>query len=132
MKYASSILTAIVFAIFVWFLAHEEPPSRETFGGTVNWVTDGDTFKIQGYPWPIRIWGIDAPERDTNAGVTARVFVERLIKGQNLTCEKVVVDRYQRTVAKCFLGDQDIARLILGASHAREYCSFSNGFYGRC
>ena len=105
---------------------------NESFSGRVTWVSDGDTFKMSEHRWAIRIWGIDAPERDTPTGQTARTFVTKLIKGKTLRCETVVVDKYKRTVATCYLGGKDIAPMILDAGHAVEYCSFSNGYYGYC
>lgn len=104
----------------------------ETFSGRVTWVSDGDTFKMSNHKRAIRIWGIDAPERDTQAGQAARAFVTHLIKGKPLHCEVVVVDKYKRTVATCCLNDKDIALIILDAGHAVEYCNFSNGYHGYC
>jgi endonuclease YncB( thermonuclease family) len=104
----------------------------ETFSGRVTWVSDGDTFKMADHRWAIRIWGIDAPERDTAAGQEARVFVTKLIKNKMLRCEFVVIDKYKRTVASCYLNGKDIAPIILNEGHAVEYCSFSQGYYGNC
>ena len=104
----------------------------ETFAGRVTWVSDGDTFKLSEHRWAVRIWGIDAPERDTQAGQDARTFVTQLIKGKPLRCDFVVVDKYKRTVATCYLNNRDIAPIILEAGHAVEYCSFSRGYYGYC
>ncbi|WGI22186.1 thermonuclease family protein [Amylibacter sp. IMCC11727] len=105
---------------------------NQTFSGRVTWVSDGDTFKMSEHRWAIRIWGIDAAERDTPKGKAARAFVTNLIKGKRLNCDLVVVDKYKRTVATCYLGGKDIAPMILDAGHAEEYCSFSNGYYGYC
>ena len=104
----------------------------ESFSGRVTWVSDGDTFKVEDHKWAVRVWGIDAPERDTAAGQDARTFVTKLIKDKLLRCEIVVVDKYKRTVATCYLNGKDIAPIILDAGHAVEYCSFSNGYYGYC
>lgn len=63
-KFLSSVLTFIALAGFIYLIAitHDDP--KDTFTGKVTWVTDGDTFKVSGHDWPIRIWGINAPERD--------------------------------------------------------------------
>jgi endonuclease YncB( thermonuclease family) len=40
---------------------------------------------------------------------------------------------YGRFVAQCFLPDgRDITGEMLRAGVAREYCSYSRGFYGAC
>ena len=75
----------MVGVLYVIAITPEEPV--ETFSGSVVWVSDGDTIKVSGHEWSIRIWGIDAPERDTNARLESRDFLQKLIKGQNLTCE---------------------------------------------
>ena len=132
MKHLSSLLTLLAFLgfIYVIYITPEDPD--DTFTGRVTWVSDGDTFKMTGHDWPIRVWGIDAPERDNAGGQASRDYVTRLIKGKTVSCEKIVVDRYKRIVATCFLGGKDIAETILSNGHATEYCSFSRGHYGRC
>jgi endonuclease YncB( thermonuclease family) len=132
MKFLSTTLTLIALSGFVYIIAVTPDDPKDVFSGRVTWVSDGDTFKVSGHDWSIRVWGIDAPERDNSAGQASREFVTQLIKGKILTCEKVAVDRYRRTVSKCWHKDKDIAQLILEASHAIEYCSFSGGYYGRC
>ncbi|WP_229802187.1 thermonuclease family protein [Paramylibacter ulvae] len=109
-----------------------KPAPNATFSGVVKWVTDGDTFLVDGHDWPVRVWGIDAPERDTDAGVTSRAYLTDMIKGQVVRCDKVVVDQYKRTVARCYQGDNDIGAMMIATRQAQEYCSFSNGAYGTC
>ena len=132
MKHLSSFLTLLAFVGFIYIIYITPDDPKDTFTGRVTWVSDGDTFKVQGHQWPIRIWGIDAPERYNAGGQASSDYVTRLIKGKTVTCEKIVVDKYKRTVATCFLGDSDIAETILSNGHAKEYCSFSRGYYGRC
>jgi endonuclease YncB( thermonuclease family) len=126
------MLTLIALTGFVYIVAKMPDEPRDKFTGRVTWVSDGDTFKMFGHEWPIRVWGIDAPERDNAAGKASRSFVTRLINGKMLTCEKVVVDKYRRTVARCWYKGKDIAQTILENGHAIEYCSFSGGYYSRC
>lgn len=129
----STALSVLAFAGLVWML-FEQDKMREAavFGGKVTWVSDGDTFQIEGHDWPVRLWGVDAPERDTVEGVAAREFVTDLILGQRLDCQKVVVDRFRRTVARCRVNDEDLSPLILEAGHGVEMCSFTGGELGYC
>ncbi len=127
-----SFLFNLPIVLIITVLIAPNITETETFMGRVTWVSDGDTFKVENHKWAVRVWGIDAPERDTNEGKTARVFVTNLIKNKMVRCEIVVVDKYKRTVATCYLNGQDIAPIILDAGHAIEYCSFSRGYYGTC
>jgi endonuclease YncB( thermonuclease family) len=134
MRYLSSFfsITLLVGLASLLYFAHENPKPNPSFSGNVTWVSDGDTFKVAGHKWPVRVWGIDAPERDTPEGQTARDYLTKWIKGKPVTCETVVVDKYRRTVAKCFLGEIDIARRMLKIGQAKEFCSFTRGVYGYC
>ena len=129
----STFVSLAALAGVLWMLLqNEEQRQADQFFGVVDWVSDGDTFQIEGYPWPIRLWGVDAPERETLAGIRARAFVTDLILGEVLACEKVVVDKYRRTVARCSLGDDDLSLVILAAGHGVEMCGFTRGALGGC
>ncbi|PIB24150.1 hypothetical protein BFP76_02645 [Amylibacter kogurei] len=140
MKHASVILNWLVLGGIVTITYFDVPTQikpaipdpNEQFSGVVKWVSDGDTFLVDGHDWPVRVWGIEAPERDTDAGVTSRAYLTDKIKGQVVRCDKVVVDQYRRSVARCYLGDTDIGAMMIAAGQAQEYCSFSDGAYGTC
>lgn len=107
--------------------------ATEEFGGTVSKVTDGDTFRIREVEPAIRIWGLDAPERDERGGSAATKTLRSLIEGQRLTCVLRDIDRYRRFVGQCFLPDgRDIAQAMILSGAATEYCKYSRGFYGTC
>ena len=57
------------------------------FGGMMTltsfYVVDGDTIR-QGMV-SVRLWGIDAPEMDTQAGRNARRYLIELTEGETLT-----------------------------------------------
>ena len=107
--------------------------NAEEFSGTVTRVTDGDTFHLSGVDPAIRVWGLDAPERDERGGSAATKAMRGLIDGQPLTCVLIDIDRYQRLVGQCFLPNgQDIAEAMISMGVATEYCRYSGGFYGTC
>jgi micrococcal nuclease len=109
-------------------LAHE--PS---FNGVVKSVTDGDTFRMEHLSPAIRVWGLDAPERDELGGDQASQALSELISDQLLRCHIKDVDRYGRIVGQCFLLDgRDIAAFMIQLNVAQEYCRYSGGFYGTC
>ncbi|MBI3435571.1 MAG: thermonuclease family protein [Proteobacteria bacterium] len=92
-------------------------------------VTDGDSLVIDGTR--IRIWGIDAPEYDQICGDTSgrdyrcgqaatRALLGRL-RGASVTCHARERDRYDRIVAQCMLGKEDIGRWMVGEGWAIAY-----------
>ena len=107
--------------------------ATEVFEARVSKVIDGDTFSLRGQSRRIRIWGLDAPEREEAGGTLATGRLRQLIDGQRLRCSLVDIDRYGRLVAQCYLPDgRDIAAEMIRFGVAREYCRYSRGYYGRC
>lgn len=96
-------------------------------------VHDGDTFTVSGVK--IRLFGIDAPEMDQNCkmpdgsdwacGRWSRDEVRRILNGRDLRCVKRVYDKYGRMVARCYLGEQDLARMLVVEGIVFSYASFS-------
>ena len=104
-----------------------------TIEARVARVVDGDTFKLSGQSQSIRVWGLDAPERNKAGGSAATAALKALISGQTLNCVVVDIDRYQRLVGQCFLPDgRDITAAMIMTGTATEYCRYSKGFYGTC
>ena len=104
-----------------------------TIEARVARVVDGDTFKLSGQSQSIRVWGLDAPERNKVGGSAATAALNALILGQTLSCVVVDIDRYQRLVGQCFLPDgRDITAAMIMTGTATEYCRYSKGYYGTC
>ena len=104
-----------------------------TIEARVARVVDGDTFKLSGQSQSIRVWGLDAPERNKAGGSAATAALNALISGQTLSCAVVDIDRYQRLVGQCFLPDgRDITAAMIMTGTATEYCRYSKGYYGTC
>ncbi len=132
---ARSIITRMIVSFLAVLVLLTGPVSAQTntVSGAVRYVTDGDTFSLRGVERPIRVWGLDAPERDERGASAATSTLRRLISGQSLTCRVRDIDRYGRIVGQCFLPDgRDIAAQMIAAGVAREYCYFSGGYYGTC
>jgi len=90
-------------------------------------VSDGDTFTLSSQT-RIRLFGIDAPElnqkckRDNACepcGQTSRDALVSLAQG-GLICEPRGKS-YDRTVARCVVGDKDLAFEMIKAGHAMVY-----------
>lgn len=90
-------------------------------------VIDGDTIRVD--ELKVRIWGLDAPEMDTQEGIKAKEALLQLAEGKKVRCEPNGDISYDRVVAKCFVGDQDIAEWMIESGHAKPYCKFSGEYY---
>ncbi|WP_456390314.1 thermonuclease family protein [Profundibacter sp.] len=99
-------------------------------------VHDGDTFTVSGVK--IRLFGIDAPEMDQSCkmpdgtdwacGRWSRDEVRRILNGRDLRCVKQVYDKYGRMVARCYLGEQDLARMLVVEGIVFSYASYSRDY----
>jgi len=104
-----------------------------SLSGAVSRITDGDTFRMQGLDRAIRVWGLDAPERDQAGAMAATRALQMLISGQMIACHIRDMDRYGRIVGQCFLPDgRDIAMEMIRLGVATEYCRYSGGYYRTC
>nr|MCH9671000.1 thermonuclease family protein [Gammaproteobacteria bacterium] len=89
--------------------------------------------RFEGVGPRIRLWGIDAPEKNEPGGSAASAAMVRLVKGLIVSYIEVDRDRYRRIVARVFLPDgRELNRVMLEHGVAREYCRYSKGFYGMC
>ncbi len=110
-----------------------QPRTDQTFSGEVRHVVDGDSLYLEGVESQIRLWGINAPERDEAGYQKATKQLRQLALRKYITCYQQDTDKYGRTVARCEAkGGEDISRKMLESGYAAEYCWFSKGFYGSC
>lgn len=92
-------------------------------------VIDGDTIDVGSTR--VRLFGIDAPEHDQTCSSDERgewacgQWVTReaaaLFAGRFARCTSIETDRYGRTVARCKVGDQDVARQLVQRGLAFAY-----------
>lgn len=100
--------------------------------GTLR-VIDGDTVDVGGTR--IRIFGIDAPERDQpcttlsgqnwGCGDWVTQQVRDLFEGQAARCTPLDRDRYGRIVARCFVAGEDMGKTLVSAGLAYAYRRYS-------
>ena len=105
------------------------------FEGKVR-VIDGDTIDVGVIR--VRLHGIDAPERDqpctTLAGqnwscgdwVTRQVHDR--FSGQTARCTTLDIDRYGRTVARCFVKGRDVAQELVRDGIAYAYRKYADDY----
>lgn len=98
---------------------------------------DGDTLDI--YDIRIRLWGIDAPEMNTDEGKAAKFYLQKIINdhGGIVECHETGKPSYGRMVARCSILDKDIGALMICAGHAKEWKTYTkspeypDGYYSK-
>lgn len=108
-----------------------EEPAAAALTGVVSRIVDGDTFYLEGNETRLRLWGVDAPEKDAPGAAEAAEALAALIAGKPLSCEEMDRDRYARIVARCTLADgRDVGRVLIDIGAASELTRYSGGYYG--
>ena len=79
------------------------PPIR----GKVVAVTDGDTVKVlvANRVVTVRLWGIDAPEKNQAYGAQAKTALSELVFGKVIEVETFGQDKYRRTLGRLYVGE---------------------------
>ena len=101
-------------------------------------IVDGDTLVVDGTRY--RLNGIDAPEagqtcktakgRDWFCGRRATDRLFALSKGRKVRCHRISEDGYGRTIARCFVGQQDLGQAMVLAGLAWAFTKFSDEYAG--
>ncbi len=101
--------------------------------GRCRHVVDGDSLYIEGQKTQIRLWGVDAPEREEAGYQQAKDALKQLALNNEVHCATQDIDKYDRIVARCYLsGGEEINRALLEQGVAKEYCRFTENHYGFC
>src|ERR1017187_7857558 len=99
-------------------------------------IIDGDTLAIGATK--VRLEGIDAPETDQvclNAsgahwacGIDARDQLAAHIAGREINCTPSGTDAYRRTLAICYLADEDLNAWMVQQGWALAYVQYSKAY----
>ena len=106
---------------------HKPPPAPIYEELELDRVIDGDT--IVASKRKIRLWGIDAPEKDESLYEISSKALALFLETGKLHCKQIDVDRYQRDVMHCYSGDNDVGSLMVKSGFARDFTKYSGGFY---
>jgi endonuclease YncB( thermonuclease family) len=100
-------------------------------------VIDGDT--IDTGSTRIRLWGIDAPEREQTCqgkngdvyecGRDATAVLSELTRGRQVECAQRDIDRYGRVVAVCRTESGELNVAMVRRGWAVDYTKYSRGRY---
>lgn len=99
------------------------------YAAKIERVIDGDTVDVEldlgmrvFFRTRLRIAGIDAPERNTDAGKAAKAFLQGLLPvGWAVTVSTYKPDKYGRALADIEFNDHDVGETMVGNGHARVY-----------
>jgi len=78
----------------------------------VTRVIDGDTFETSRRKRPVRLAGVDAPERGRRGGATATKGLSEMILGKDVSVDTVARDKYGRAVANVRLGRLSVNKTV--------------------
>ena len=102
----------------------------DTIESNVQYVVDGDSLYLENHTPQIRLWGVDSPERSESGYDRAKDALTRIALSKSVRCDIVDIDKYRRTVARCFLADgQEINQMMIKSGTAKEYTRFTKGYY---
>jgi endonuclease YncB( thermonuclease family) len=97
-----------------------EATATRTITGPVTRVRDGDTILVKGVP--VRFGSLDCAEMDTAAGREAKVAMQVLVNGYNVSCHLNGGRSYDRWIAACFREDgQELASAMMKVGYCRRY-----------
>jgi endonuclease YncB( thermonuclease family) len=101
-------------------------------------VIDGDTLQVRGQR--IRLWGVDALESGQRCkneygqqwlcGKDAAMFLSLYIGPRTVLCEPRGKS-YERVVARCTVGGEDLGAWTVSKGWALDYARYSKGAYTR-
>ena len=101
---------------------NEQPP--QLLEGICVGVSDGDSLHLElpdGERVRVRLYGIDAPEKDQECALAARKKLGKLIYDKKIRVEVLDVDKYGRSVGKVYAGARYVNRYMLKEGLAWHY-----------
>ena len=91
-------------------------------------VQDGDTLTVriaEQTPVKVRLVEIDAPEKAQPYGAAAKQQLSELVHGRTVRLETQGEDRYGRTLARVYVGEQDVNKAMVRAGAAWVYADYN-------
>lgn len=132
MKRARSLWLALRMGVFACSSV-AAPVRADTVVAGIASVIDGDTVELHGER--IRLFGIDAPESSQlcedasgqpyRCGQKAALALTDHIGRKTIRCEGKTRDRYDRLVAICYLGEEDLDGWMVSQGLALAFRKYS-------
>ena len=78
----------------------------------VNETIDGDTFLTSIRKHPVRLEGVDTPERGEPGYKKAKNALRDLIQGKDVTIQTVARDKFSRPIAQVKVGNRSVNKAM--------------------
>jgi endonuclease YncB( thermonuclease family) len=120
-------------AVAVAFLLSTQPSCADVAGSAT--VIDGDTIIVAGER--VRLHGIDAPElhqtctaygQEWPCGQTSAAWLKDHLRGREVECIGHARDRYQRLLAVCYIGGENLNERIVREGWALDFRRYSSDY----
>lgn len=128
-KYITYIVSLIIF-LFSYFgekynLGQKGVPSDETY--RVLRVSDGDTVTVDdhGEKRTLRLYGIDAPEKDQEYGMESRQYLYNRIFEKGINIDFISKDRYGRDISVIYMNGENINEAMVKEGYAWWYQDYA-------
>lgn len=132
------IRPALIPLLSILLLAGPTIAAAATTVTGVATISDGDTISIE--ETRIRLNGIDAPETDQvclneaektyACGTAAREALVPLLHDRTVTCTGDEIDRYDRRIMTCFVGETDINAAMVAGGWALAFRRYADIYVG--
>jgi len=118
---------SVLMLLLAWPLG-SQAQEAPVLDGVVVGVTDGDTVdvRLDSGMVRIRLHAIDAPERGQAHGQAAKAALSALVFGKAVQVEPFEQDRYDRLVARLWLGDLDVNAEMIKLGYAWVYRRYAD------
>ena len=138
-RYAALALIAGVTALATNCFGLNKPPAADLIGSVR--VIDADTIELTtaGGKETVRLAGVDAPETTQtctdDAGATwpcgeqASAALKTYVTGKRISCVTDGLDRYQRRLGQCYVGEVELQIWLVSQGWALDYPQYSKGRY---
>ncbi|MCD2184562.1 thermonuclease family protein [Rhizobium sp. TRM96647] len=127
-KWADLAVTAAILSLMALIaLRLDDRPATELFAGAAR-AADGDTLTLDGRR--IRLSGMDAPEltqvcrreeAEWYCGASARSHLAEMLRRGDIACSLIGTDKYNRTLARCRIGEEDVGERMVRDGLAVSY-----------
>lgn len=124
------VVAVIVLVRSEFYLESKGGYGKEIVGQAI--VIDGDTLKIRSAR--IRLEGIDAPEKNQSCTVQGQEYLcgqyatralSNKIANRSVTCKRRERDQYDRILAICYVGEENLNRWMVAQGWALAYREYS-------
>lgn len=124
-KDPKKFLIIVFLALFAYVLNYDP---NSYINAKIIKVVDGDTIEVKTNDKEIivRLFGIDAPEKDQSYGQMSQKFLNAIVLNKEVVLGMKDEDKYGRILAIVYLNDRDINQVMVANGYAWAYEYYSD------